>query len=81
VVAPPLATHGGEPYASMRGRRFATQLRGRFGLQVVLVHERGSSMEAQEMLGKHVADDSVAAMVILRRYLDALTLPEESERE
>lgn len=81
VVGLPLATDGGEQYASMRCRRFANQLRGRFGLEVVLVDERGSSMEAQEMLGKHVADDSVAAMVILRRYLDALTPPEESERE
>lgn len=81
VVGLPLATDGSEQYASMRCRRFANQLRGRFGLEVVLVDERGSSMEAQEMLGKHVADDSVAAMVILRRYLDALTLPEESERE
>lgn len=81
VVGLPLATDGGEQYASMRCRRFANQLKGRFGLEVVLVDERGSSMEAQEMLGRNVADDSVAAMVILRRYLDALTSHEETERE
>ncbi|HWK71206.1 Holliday junction resolvase RuvX [Pollutimonas sp. M17] len=72
IVGLPLASDGGEQYASLRCRRFANQLRGRFGVQVELVDERGSSMEAQQMLGTHAADDAMAAMVILQRYLDAL---------
>lgn len=75
VVGLPLATDGQEQYASWRCRRFANQLRGRYGVEVVLVDERGSSMEAQRMLGTHGADDAVAAAVILQRYFDALEQP------
>ncbi|HEY9459573.1 MAG TPA: Holliday junction resolvase RuvX, partial [Paralcaligenes sp.] len=60
--------------ASFRCRRFANQLRGRFGVVVVLVDERGSSIEAQELLGSNADDDAQAAAVILQRYLDALDL-------
>jgi putative Holliday junction resolvase len=72
VVGLPLATDGSEQYASLRCRRFANQLRGRFGLTVELVDERGSSREAQELLGTKAADDAMAATVILQRYLDAI---------
>lgn len=58
--------------ASKFARRFANQLHGRFGLHVELVDERGSSMEAQELLGNNEEDDAVAAAVILQRYLDSL---------
>lgn len=75
VVGLPLATDGQEQYASLRCRRFANQLRGRYGVEVVLVDEHGSSMEAQRMLGTHGADDAVAAAVILQRYFDALEQP------
>ena len=72
VVGLPLATDGSEQYASLRCRRFANQLHGRFGVEAVLVDERGSSMEAQQILGNHDEDDAVAAAVILQRYLDGL---------
>ncbi|NYT84097.1 Holliday junction resolvase RuvX [Pollutimonas harenae] len=72
VVGLPLATDGSEQYASLRCRRFANQLHGRFGVETVLVDERGSSMEAQQMLGNNTDDDAVAAAVILQRYLDGL---------
>ena len=72
VVGLPLATDGSEQYASLRCRRFANQLHGRFGVETVLVDERGSSMEAQQILGNHNEDDAVAAAVILQRYLDGL---------
>ncbi len=72
IVGLPLATSGEEQYSSLRCRRFANQLHGRFGLQVELIDERGSSMEAQELLGSNAPDDAVAAAVILQRYLDAL---------
>ncbi|MCC2597066.1 Holliday junction resolvase RuvX [Pusillimonas sp. MFBS29] len=72
VVGLPLATDGSEQYASLRCRRFANQLHGRFGVETVLVDERGSSMEAQQMLGNHDHDDAMAAAIILQRYLDGL---------
>ncbi|HUH60295.1 MAG TPA: Holliday junction resolvase RuvX [Candidimonas sp.] len=72
IVGLPLTTDGGEQYASLRCRRFANQLRGRFGVPVELVDERGSSVEAQELLGSHAPDDAMAAAVILQRYLDGL---------
>ncbi|AMG90380.1 Holliday junction resolvase RuvX [Bordetella parapertussis] len=75
VVGLPLTLDGQEQPASARARRFANQLHGRFGLAVELVDERGSSMEAQQLLGTHAADDAVAAAVILQRYLDTLPQP------
>lgn len=72
IVGLPLTTEGGEQHASLRCRRFANQLHGRFGLTVELVDERGSSREAQELLGTNAADDAMAAAVILQRYLDAI---------
>lgn len=74
VVGLPLTTDGGEQYASLRCRRFANQLHGRYGLPVELVDERGSSVEAQAVLGSNAADDAVAAAIILQRYLDALPI-------
>lgn len=72
IVGLPLATDGGDQYTTLQARRFANQLRGRFGVIVEMVDERGSSMEAQALLGTHEPDDAVAATVILQRYLDAL---------
>lgn len=72
VVGLPLTTDGQEQYASLRCRRFANQLHGRYGLAVELVDERGTSIEAQAVLGNNDDDDAVAAALILQRYLDAL---------
>lgn len=72
VVGLPLTLSGDEQPASQHSRRFAHQIEGRFHLPVVLVDERGSSREAQEILGTNVPDDAMAAAVILQRYLDAL---------
>jgi len=70
VIGLALATDGSEQYASQHCRRFARQLEGRYGIPVVLVDERGSSVEAQEITG-HAPDDAVAAAIILQRYFDA----------
>lgn len=70
VVGLPLTTEGEEQHASSHSRRFANQLHGRFNKPVVLVDERGSSLEAQAILGTHEEDDAVAAAVILQRYFD-----------
>lgn len=71
VVGLPLTLDGAEQPASRQSRRFANQLHGRFGVTVELVDERGSSLEAQQILGSHAEDDAMAACVILQRYLDA----------
>ncbi|NEN75299.1 Holliday junction resolvase RuvX [Pelistega sp. NLN82] len=70
VVGLPLTEEGGEQFASGHARRFANQLHGRFHLPVVLVDERGSSMQAQERLGRHGDEDDMAAAIILERYFD-----------
>lgn len=72
VVGLPLDPTGQDQYTTLQARRFANQLHGRFGVVTHMVDERGSSMEAQELLGTNAADDAVAAAVILQRYLDAL---------
>src|SRR5690606_20268799 len=61
VVGLPLTIAGDEQPASKYARRFANQLHGRFGLRVELIDERGSSMEAQALLGNNEEDDAVAA--------------------
>ncbi len=70
VVGLPLTLDGAEQYASLRCRRFANQLAGRYGLTVHLVNESGSSLEAQQLLGTHEDDDAMAAAVILQRWFD-----------
>lgn len=72
VVGLALAADGSEQPATGRCRRFADQLRGRYGLPVALQDERHSSLEAQELQSHHGDDDALAATVILQRYLDAL---------
>lgn len=72
VVGLPLTSEGGEQYATLRCRRFANQLHGRYGLKVELVDERGTSVEAQQLLGNNNDDDAMAAALILQRYFDAL---------
>jgi len=69
VVGLALATDGSEQYASQHCRRFARQLEGRYAIPVVLVDERGSSVEAQKITG-NAPDDAVAAAIILQRYFD-----------
>ncbi len=70
VVGLPLTLQGDDQLATVQARRFANQLRGRFGLTVVMVDERHSSLEAQAILASHAEDDAMAAAVILQRYLD-----------
>lgn len=72
VVGLPLDSNGQDQYTTLQARRFANQLHGRFGIATCMVDERGSSMEAQELLETNAPDDAMAATVILRRYLDAL---------
>ena len=72
VVGLPLTLAGEEQPASHQSRRFAHQIEGRFHLKVLLVDERGSSLEAQARLPRGEDDDAMAAAIILQRHLDSL---------
>ena len=79
VVGLPLGLEGEEHDMSRRARRFARQLEGRFGLPVLLIDERLSSVEAEASLRergrggrahKHESH-ALAAQIILQAWLDA----------
>lgn len=72
VVGLSLAPDGGDQLMTVQCRRFANQIHGRFGLPVVLVDERYSSMLAQSErpLRRGEGDDALAAAVVLQRYFD-----------
>jgi putative Holliday junction resolvase len=72
VVGLSLATDGGDQPMTAHCKRFANQMHGRFGLPVVLVDERYSSMLAQSErpLRRGEDDDALAAAVILQRWFD-----------
>jgi len=72
VLGLPLASGGRPTEMSLEVEVLAEEIRG-LGAQVVLVGERGSSAEARSMPVKHRRrtgrTDSLAALVILERYL------------
>lgn len=71
VVGLPYHPDGTEHEMSLRCRRFANQLHGRFNLPVVLVDERYSSAVISAKRGE-VIDDRAAA-IILQQYFDTIT--------
>lgn len=79
VVGVPLSLDGREQDMTARCRRFANQLRGRFGLPVALADERLTSAAAEAELREAGLDwkarrrkvDAVAAQHILQDYFDA----------
>lgn len=70
VVGVPTHPDGGEHENTLRARKFARQLRGRFGLPVFEVDERYSTTEAHA-LGARDAD-AAAAAIILEQFLRTL---------
>ena len=80
VVGLPKHLDGSEHAMTVRCRRFANQLHGRYGLPVSLVDERLSSAEAEDRLseaGHHgwrkqkPRLDSAAAQIILLQYFES----------
>ena len=69
VVGEPRHPDGAEHDMTLRSRRFANQLHGRFNLPVELVDERYSSVVINAKRGE-VIDDKAAA-IILQQYFDA----------
>ncbi len=70
VVGVPTHPDGCEHENPLRARKFARQLRGRFGLQVHEVDERYTTTEAHR-LGARDAD-AAAAAIILEQFLRSL---------
>jgi putative Holliday junction resolvase len=73
VVGLPYNMDDTETENAPRARRFARQLEGRFGLEVHLVDERLTSIEARRQLGKGATSrevvDAMAAKLILETWL------------
>lgn len=68
VVGYPLHPDGNEHEMSVRCKRFANQLHGRYGLPVQLVDERYTSAMFNAKRGEHIDDQ--AAALILQQYFD-----------
>jgi putative Holliday junction resolvase len=68
VVGEPRHPDGAEHEMTLRCRRFANQLHGRFGLPVELVDERYSSAVIPAKRGELI--DAKAASIILQQYFD-----------
>jgi len=73
VVGLPYNMDDSETDLAPRARRFARQIEGRFGLQVHLVDERLTSLEARRQLGREATSlevvDAMAAKLILETWL------------
>lgn len=68
IVGLPLHPDGAEHEMTLRCRRFANQLHGRFGIQAELVDERYSSSVIASGRGSRIDDQ--AAAIILQQYFD-----------
>ena len=68
VVGFPLHPDGAEHEMTLRCRRFANQITGRFGVATVLIDERYTSAVLSASRGEHV--DSQAAALILQQFFD-----------
>ncbi|HWT72063.1 MAG TPA: Holliday junction resolvase RuvX [Oxalicibacterium sp.] len=68
VVGLPRHPDGAEHEMSLRCRRFANQLHGRFDVATVLVDERYSSAVISHQRGDRI--DDRAAAIILQQYFD-----------
>ena len=68
IVGLPFHPDGAPHEMTVRCRRFANQLHGRFGVDTVLVDERYSSAVLAEQRGKAI--DDLSAALILQQYFD-----------
>lgn len=68
IVGLPLHPDGAEHEMTVRCRRFANQLHGRYGVEVSLVDERFSSAVIEHKRGDKIDDQ--AAAIILQQYFD-----------
>ena len=73
VVGLPSHPDGAEHEMTLRCRRFANQLHGRFGVETVLVDERYSSAVIPHQRGDLI--DAQAAAIILQQYFNEYAHP------
>lgn len=73
IVGLPRHPDGAEHEMTVRCRRFANQLNGRFGLATVLVDERYSSAVIPHQRGELI--DAEAAAIILQQYFNEYAEP------
>lgn len=73
VVGLPSHPDGAEHAMTVRCRRFANQLQGRFGVATVLVDERYSSAVVADQHGESI--DAEAAAIILQQYFNEYAKP------
>ena len=71
VVGVPLHPDGAEHENTLRARRFARQLQGRYGLPVFEVDERYSTTEALAAGARDA--DAASACIILEQFLRSLS--------
>ena len=71
IVGLPFHPDGAEHEMTVRCRRFANQLHGRFGVDIVVVDERYSSAVIKHQRGDLI--DAQAAAIILQQYFDDYT--------
>ena len=73
VVGLPFNMDDTETELAPRARRFARQIEGRFGIEVHLIDERLTSLEARRQLGRGATSlevvDAMAAKLILETWL------------
>ena len=84
VVGLPFNMDDTETALAPKARRFARQLRGRFGLDTHLVDERLTSLEARRQLGRGSISleqvDAMAAKLILETWLTDFATRTVAER-
>jgi putative Holliday junction resolvase len=68
IVGLPFHPDGAEHEMTVRCRRFANQLHGRFGIETITVDERYSSAVIKHQRGELIDDQ--AAAIILQQYFD-----------
>jgi putative Holliday junction resolvase len=73
IVGLPRHPDGAEHEMTVRCRRFANQLQGRFGVATVLVDERYSSVVIDQRRGESI--DAQAAAIILQQYFHEYAEP------
>lgn len=73
VIGLPLHPDGAEHEMTVRCRRFANQLNGRFGVATTLVDERYSSAVIAQKRGESV--DAQSAAIILQQYFNDYAEP------
>ena len=73
IVGLPRHPDGADHEMTVRCRRFANQLQGRYGVPTVLVDERYSSAVIPQKRGEAI--DAKAAAVILQQYFDEYATP------